>query len=166
MAHSCPATVECELALDNPEAAGEWARRAEAAAEVLDLPSATAHAKRARALVLLACDDPQGAGALAMCAAERLRSIGATMQAARADILAGRALARAGQARRCHRVARAGPCRERQVAELVASGLTNRQIAERFFLSEKTVETHISRILAKLGVASRVAVAGILPPLM
>ena len=53
--------------------------------------------------------------------------------------------------------------REREVAELVAAGLTNRQIAQRLCLGEKTVETHITRILTKLGIASRVAVAGILP---
>jgi DNA-binding NarL/FixJ family response regulator len=54
--------------------------------------------------------------------------------------------------------------REREVAELVAAGLTNRQIAEQLYLSEKTVETHITRILNKLGITSRIAVAGLLPP--
>jgi predicted ATPase len=54
--------------------------------------------------------------------------------------------------------------REHEVAQLVATGLTNRQIAERLFLSDKTVETHITRILTKLGITSRVAVATILPP--
>jgi DNA-binding NarL/FixJ family response regulator len=37
--------------------------------------------------------------------------------------------------------------------------LRNREIAERLFLSEKTVERHVSRILAKLGAGSRVDVA-------
>jgi len=54
--------------------------------------------------------------------------------------------------------------REREVAELVAASLTNRQIAQRLFLSEKTVETHITRILTKLDITSRIAVAAILPP--
>lgn len=55
----------------------------------------------------------------------------------------------------------AGPLtrREREVAALVAAGCTNRQIAERFVLSERTVETHISRILAKLHLSSRTQVA-------
>jgi DNA-binding NarL/FixJ family response regulator len=53
--------------------------------------------------------------------------------------------------------------RDRKVAELVAAGLTNRQIAERLFLGEETAETHITRILAKLGIASHLAVAGSLP---
>ncbi|MDQ7903670.1 response regulator transcription factor [Phytohabitans sp. ZYX-F-186] len=47
--------------------------------------------------------------------------------------------------------------RERQIADLVAGGLTNQQIAERLHLSRKTVEAHISRTFAKLGVQSRVA---------
>jgi DNA-binding NarL/FixJ family response regulator len=49
--------------------------------------------------------------------------------------------------------------REREVAELVTQGLSNREIAERLFLSVKTVESHLSRAFRKLGVSSRAAVA-------
>ncbi|XVQ83091.1 helix-turn-helix transcriptional regulator [Microbispora siamensis] len=49
--------------------------------------------------------------------------------------------------------------RELEVALLVAEGLTNQQVAERLFLSVRTVETHLSRIFAKLEVTSRVGVA-------
>ena len=45
--------------------------------------------------------------------------------------------------------------REAEVMALVADGLNNRQIAETFFLSEKTVKNHINRIFAKMNVASR-----------
>ncbi len=49
--------------------------------------------------------------------------------------------------------------REREVAGLVAEGRTNREIAGALFLSEKTVERHLSRIFGKLGVSSRAALA-------
>jgi len=49
--------------------------------------------------------------------------------------------------------------REREVAELVTERLTNREIAQRLVLSEKTIERHMSRIFVKLGVSSRVEVA-------
>ncbi|MFC5720829.1 response regulator [Streptomyces gamaensis] len=49
--------------------------------------------------------------------------------------------------------------RERDILALIGDGLTNRQIGERLFLSEKTVKNHISRLLAKLGVERRIQAA-------
>ncbi|HEU5472975.1 MAG TPA: LuxR C-terminal-related transcriptional regulator [Actinophytocola sp.] len=49
--------------------------------------------------------------------------------------------------------------RERQVADLVAAGLSNQEIAERLFVSHRTVESHLSRIFPKLDVRSRTALA-------
>jgi DNA-binding NarL/FixJ family response regulator len=93
---------------------------------------------------------------------------------------ASEAAARAGDQRRAARLARAatdlaercetpattplltapgGPVpltnREREVAELAAAGLASKVIAERLFLSTRTVDNHLARIYAKLGVASR-----------
>ncbi|MFE1777136.1 response regulator [Streptomyces sp. NPDC059008] len=49
--------------------------------------------------------------------------------------------------------------REREVLDLIGEGLTNRQIADRLFLSEKTVKNRVSAILSKLGVGRRVQAA-------
>jgi len=49
--------------------------------------------------------------------------------------------------------------RERDVAVLVAQGMSNRQIAARLVLTERTVEGHVENLLGKLGVHSRAAVA-------
>jgi non-specific serine/threonine protein kinase len=57
--------------------------------------------------------------------------------------------------------ASAGPLsrREREVAAMVAAGMTNKQIAEKLFIAERTAEGHVERIRNKLGVRSRTEVA-------
>ncbi len=49
--------------------------------------------------------------------------------------------------------------REQDVAILIARGLTNRQIAERLVITERTAETHVQHILNKLGINSRAQIA-------
>lgn len=49
--------------------------------------------------------------------------------------------------------------REAEVAALIASGLSNRQIAGRLFIGERTVESHVARAMSKLGCANRAALA-------
>jgi len=49
--------------------------------------------------------------------------------------------------------------REREIADLVAAGRTNREVAEQLVLSAKTIEAHLRNIYAKLGVRSRVELA-------
>jgi len=44
---------------------------------------------------------------------------------------------------------------ERKILDLIADGLTNRQIAEKMFLAEKTVKNYVSTILAKMGMSNR-----------
>nr|NLD39806.1 AAA family ATPase [Actinomycetales bacterium] len=51
--------------------------------------------------------------------------------------------------------------REQQVLELVAQGLSNRQIGARLFISDKTASVHVSAILRKLGAATRAEAAAI-----
>ena len=51
--------------------------------------------------------------------------------------------------------------REAEVLGLVADGLTNRQIGERLFITPKTAGLHVSHILAKLNVDSRVKAAAV-----
>ena len=48
--------------------------------------------------------------------------------------------------------------RERQVAELIARGYTNPQIAAALTITRETTKTHVSNILSKLGVNSRIDV--------
>lgn len=87
-----------------------------------------------------------------------------------ADLLAGIRAAAAGHAPLDPRVARAllpsraasGPGlseRERQVLELVAQGLANKQVALRLGISERTVKVHLGNVFRRLGVADRTSAA-------
>jgi DNA-binding NarL/FixJ family response regulator len=49
--------------------------------------------------------------------------------------------------------------RELEVAALIETGLSNREIAERLVISKRTADGHVERILAKLGFSSRAQVA-------
>ncbi|MCR8671255.1 AAA family ATPase [Agrococcus sp. HG114] len=77
------------------------------------------------------------------------------------EALAGRARLSLPSASASHRGPRSPELttRERQVLELVAQGLTNRQIGQRLFISDKTASVHVSAILRKLGAATRAEAA-------
>ena len=90
------------------------------------------------------------AATLARDAGEQARRLGMPGPAARADALLARAEA-ALVARDTDPLSR----REREVADLVVRALSNRQIAARLVLSERTVESHVRSILAKLGCGNR-----------
>ena len=52
---------------------------------------------------------------------------------------------------------------ELQIAEMAATGLSNREIGQRLYLSHRTVESHLYRIFPKLGVSSRAQLGLALP---
>lgn len=51
-----------------------------------------------------------------------------------------------------------------EVAQLVAEGLSNKQIGARLFISQHTVDSHVRSILNKLGFNSRAQIAAWMPP--
>jgi DNA-binding NarL/FixJ family response regulator len=194
---------EAELGLGNVDEAETWAEQAARTAEEMGLPGRRGAAMHAGAELRLARGNEAGAAEQALEAAELLAGCGRPSHAARARMVAARALAEAGEEERARaeleraraelieaeaprladeaarelrklgvRVSRAGARgggldgvgmlsgREREIAELVATGRTNRQIAADLYLSQKTVENHLSRVCAKLGISSRAALAG------
>ncbi len=142
------------------EAAALGLEAAEKAGAAYRIESARARVVAGRALA--AGGDREGALAelerasaqLAECGALRYRD-----QAVRELRRLGKPVGRGGRRGRGERGLEALSGREREVADLAAERLTNREIAERLVLSEKTVERHMSRIFQKLGVSSRVEVA-------
>lgn len=106
--------------------------------------------------------------ALGPAAYERWYGLGArlsgtdVLEAVRADVDVPPALRSTPGARReCTESAPLTP-REREVAVLVAQGLSNREVAERLVISKRTADTHVERILAKLGITSRGDISRIL----
>ncbi|MGO4595808.1 LuxR C-terminal-related transcriptional regulator [Leifsonia sp. 2TAF2] len=94
---------------------------------------------------------PAEAAALTEKARARATEVGAGALVARADALAARLDDGAETT--------VLSSREREVARLVASGATNREIGESLHIAPKTVSTHVEHILAKLGAARRTEIA-------
>lgn len=139
----CAAAVEAEVALGRIDRARRWAERAEVPA----LPGASAYADLAGARIALATADLEDATLLAKRAAQGFAAAHWPL----AEELALGLIASspgAGLSRR-----------EREVARLVGLGHSNRDIAQSLVLSPRTVETHVARVLRKLGVRTRAAVA-------
>jgi DNA-binding NarL/FixJ family response regulator len=123
------------------------------AALALRLETARVRLELAKAL---SAESPAAAVDLARRARNELDGLGASHEADAAAALM-RSLGAKG---------RAGPKtagllsrRELEVLRLLAEGLSNREIAERLFISPKTAEHHVSRVYAKLGVSTRAEAA-------
>jgi DNA-binding CsgD family transcriptional regulator len=147
---------------DDPAAAAESAREA---AEVLDGAELRVDAGRARLTAGLAYAEVGERER----AREELRAASALFETCGARTLHAQAVRElrrqgvrvpgaTGRGAGAHGLSR----REYEVAALVAEGHTNQQIAEKLFISVRTVETHLSRIFTKLAVTSRVGVVNAL----
>jgi DNA-binding CsgD family transcriptional regulator len=137
-----------ELAEGNGVAALGPLRRAFEAWQRFDVPY---EAARMRVLIGLACrtlGDEDGAALEFGAARSAFERLGAAPAVAHVD-----ALVKGAAPERSHGLSP----RELQVLGLVAAGKTNKAIASALFLSEKTVDRHVSNILTKLDVPSRAA---------
>ena len=152
------------IALDGGDAPGAVALALEAAerAEAVAAPVPAARCRMLAGVALAESDDQDRAVELLTLAEREL----AVCEAHRYRDEAARELRRLGlrvstRQRRFGRgeglAALSG--REREIADRVAGGATNREIADQLFLSQKTVEGHLTNVFAKLGVASRAEVA-------
>ncbi len=158
------ALAEVLLAENDPQSAIAHARAAVASADSAGAPLEAARARLILGRSLGRC------GQTDLAVAEIRRAI-AVAQECRARSIAGRGardlrdLGVHGSGERAARGATgldALSAREREVAELVSEGLGNPQIAQRLFLSRRTVESHVARIFTKLGVSSRGEVAEVM----
>lgn len=137
----CTGTVA--LASDQPDAALRALHAACEGWRALDAPYEGAQSRLAAALAYRAAGDHEAADREAASAAAIFDRLGAVPDAARARGVAA-ADATAGLTPR-----------EVEVLRLVASGLTNKEIATQLHISDKTVERHLGNIFVKIGVSSR-----------
>jgi DNA-binding CsgD family transcriptional regulator/tetratricopeptide (TPR) repeat protein len=139
----CPPAIACELAGDVRAAARHWAALGEPYSEAVALLGAGEPESLLDGIALL---DRLGATAVAALGRARLRRAGV-----------------AGIPRGPRPATRGNPAgltaRQLEVLALVAQGLSNPEIAQRLYLSPKTVEHHVAAMLDKLGVRSRRDVA-------
>jgi DNA-binding NarL/FixJ family response regulator len=132
---------------------------------------ASAH-RGVRCLILTSYDDDEAlyAAVMAGAAGYLLKEIGgSSLLTSIRDVAAGRSLLDPAVTKKLLERLRspAGPrspaesltAREREILDLIADGCTNRQIAERLFLAEKTVKNYVSALLAKLGMQRRTQAA-------
>lgn len=136
------------------DAAVDHLRAAVAANAAAGLPPCAAESQCRLAEILLQRDQPgdRDEAALAATTATTIaHRIGMRLVAARADALMARLKPRGGDSPLSRR--------EHEVADLVAQGLTNRQIAGRVHIAERTAENHVQHILTKLGFNTRSQIA-------
>jgi DNA-binding CsgD family transcriptional regulator len=141
-----------------------WQRAAEHW-ERLELPYPAAYAHFRQAEALLAARAPRARIEPVLRAAHRTAvALGAAPLRREIEGLAGRGRLRLEEPAAAAAAPQASPSpaasfgltrREAEVLVLVAAGRTNRQIGQQLFITEKTASVHVSRILAKLGVAGR-----------
>lgn len=145
---SSHATGEVELAQGEATAALEALRPAFEAWQELDAPYEAARVRGAMGLAYRLLGDREGAQLEFEAAQEQFEQLGAKPDAARIDALLPprQATAEAGLTGR-----------EVEVLRLIATGVTNRTIAVRLGISEKTVARHVSNIFTKLNLTSRAA---------
>ncbi len=181
-----PAAVQIGVAADDLDAARTAADDLERIARAYRSALLEATAVTSRGRLLLAEGDLADATASLRIALQRWRALAVPYEVATTQVLLGEAARRAGdddEAQACFIAASAtferlgaaldvarldpgpdaatarGPLTEREaeLLRLVAAGRTNRAIAAELFVSEKTVERHLSNVFRKLGVSSRAA---------
>jgi len=187
-----PDVIEALVLLGRLDEAEDVLRQLEAQAAALHHRWAMPVALRCRALLQLARERAGEAAEAAARAAGDLDELGFPLDAARAHMVTGAALRRAGQRLRAadalgraieiltelgaplwlerarDELRRASPRprrgreltnEERRVAALVVDGRTNREASAELFVTNATVEAHLTRIYRKLGVRSRTELA-------
>ena len=149
------------VAAGEPSAAVSSAAAAVCGAEDAGYPIELARARMVAGQALSAAGCRSEAADAYRCALEGFEAHGARgFAAAAAGALRSLGVRTVGKRAARGRVgSRVLSAREQEVADLVADGLTNPQIAQRLFLSIRTVESHLRRIFSKLAVTTRTEVA-------